>query len=326
MTVLLEAEGLTKSFAGTRRRRGARSNSVVKDVSLQVSRGETLGIVGETGAGKSTVGRMLIRLTDPDHGRVRFLGEELATMSRSDLRRFRARARMIFQDPFSSLDPMMSIGDSVAESVLLHSGLSGDSRRERVEDLLERVGLGARHYPRRPHEFSGGQLQRVAVARAIATNPDLVVCDEPVAALDMSIRAQVINLLLDLQQELGIAYVFISHDLSLVRHIAHRTVVMYRGRIVEEGPTERLFEDPQHPYTRELLDSVPLLDQKLRLERDEASAALPRVGPALPDDHPGCAYLPRCPLAQDTCSRQVPELRISRGLNVACHVRTADPS
>lgn len=259
MSPLLEVEGLHKSFPTARNIFGrvTERTVVTKDVSFTVATGETLGIVGESGAGKSTVGRQVLRLIEPDSGVVRFDGKNVRDLGGKDLLAFRRRAQMIFQDPFSSLDPHMTIRNAVGEPLTIHYGIKGDERDRRVVDILERVGMRADQLDKYPREFSGGQLQRIAIARALTLDPDFIVCDEPVAALDVSIQAQVLNLLLDLQKERGLAYIFISHDLSLVRFLAHRVVVMYRGEVVETGTAEELFERPQHPYTKSLVEAVP---------------------------------------------------------------------
>jgi peptide/nickel transport system ATP-binding protein len=263
---LLEATGLTKSFPAGRNLLGrpTRSTIAVDGVDLRVNRGETLAVVGESGAGKSTLGRLLLRLIEPDEGRLVLDGTDVLALRSKELRGLRKRMQMIFQDPFGSLDPRMVVEDAVAEPLVVHFGMQQGERRARVLELLDRVGIGEHQAERYPHEFSGGQLQRIAIARALAVEPDLIVCDEPVAALDVSIRAQVVNLLHELQRERGVAYVFISHDLSLVRLIAHRVAVMYQGRVVEEGETAALFDDPQHPYTQALLDVIPVPDPRRR--------------------------------------------------------------
>jgi oligopeptide transport system ATP-binding protein len=278
-----------------------------------VRRGETVAVVGESGAGKSTVGRIALRLIEPDDGKVFFDGVELTDHSRRSLRRLRSRMRMIFQDPYSSLDPTMLVGDAVAEPVLVHTDLSRDERQVRVLELFRRVGMDSHHLDRYPYEFSGGQLQRIAIARAIATGPDLIVCDEPVAALDTSIRAQVVNLLRELQDERGVAYLFITHDLSLVRLIADRVVVMHRGRVVESARIAELFANPRHPYTRALLDAVPVPDTRRRSAR---RPALPLSNQTLGNG--GCAFAPRCPHAEDECTRVAPALVGTPEHEVAC--------
>lgn len=259
MTVLLEVEGLNKSFPTARNVFGrvTERSAVTKDVSFTVSAGETLGIVGESGAGKSTIGRQVLRLIEPDSGTVRFDGRDVGELKGDELLAFRRRAQMIFQDPFSSLDPHMTIRNAVGEPLTIHFGIKGDERDRRVVEMLERVGMRADQLDKYPREFSGGQLQRIAIARALTLDPDFIVCDEPVAALDVSIQAQVLNLLLDLQTERGLSYIFISHDLSLIRFLAHRVLVMYQGEIVESGTAEQLFDRPEHPYTKALVAAVP---------------------------------------------------------------------
>jgi ABC-type oligopeptide transport system ATPase subunit len=259
MSPLLEVSGLMKSYPLRRNMFGkvVERSQVTKDVSFTLNRGETLGIVGESGAGKSTIGRQVLRLIEPDAGSVTFDGAEVLSMNSRELKVFRRRAQMIFQDPYSSLDPHMSIRDAVGEPITIHQNVSTGERDEKVRALLERVGLREDQLLKYPREFSGGQLQRIAIARALTLDPEFIVCDEPVAALDVSIQAQVLNLLLDLQQERGLAYIFISHDLSLVRYLAHRVAVMYQGEIVEIGTSEELFENPQHPYTQRLVSAIP---------------------------------------------------------------------
>ncbi len=244
----------------------------VQGVSFTLHAGRTLALVGESGAGKSTVGRMVTRLIDPDSGSVRFRDRELTSLNGAELRRVRRHIQMIFQDPYSSLDPKIVVGAAVGEPLTIHEGLRGRERDERVVELLADVGLQEEHADRLPREMSGGQLQRVAIARALAAGPDVIVCDEPVSALDASIRAQVVNLLLDLQAARGLAYLFVSHDLEIVRHVAHEVAVMNRGRIVEQGPAEQVFDDPQEPYTKELLSAAPTATPR----RPKARAA--RVG------------------------------------------------
>jgi oligopeptide transport system ATP-binding protein len=273
---LFEATGLAKSFVTGRNVLGRPKgwSHAVRGVDLQVGRGETLAIVGESGAGKSTVGRLALRLIEPDAGDIRLDGIDVRSLGREELRVTRKRMQMIFQDPFSSLDPRMLVEDAVGEPLAVHFGIKGLDRRRRVLELLDRVGISGHQAERYPHEFSGGQLQRIAIARALAVEPDIIVCDEPVAALDVSIRAQVINLLRDLQQERRVAYIFISHDLSLVRVIAHHVLVMRGGEVVEEGPPEQLYNSPGHPYTRELLDVVPVPDPRRRRRVDSRVAVL----------------------------------------------------
>lgn len=259
MSPLLEVKGLHKSYPAKRNILGRVTgrSMVTNDVNFTLARGETLGIVGESGAGKSTIGRQVLRLIEPDSGTIRFDGQDVLKLKGKDLLSFRRRAQMIFQDPFSSLDPHMTIRSAVGEPLSIHFGIAGAERDRRVVEILQRVGMREDQLDKYPREFSGGQLQRIAIARALTLDPEFIVCDEPVAALDVSIQAQVLNLLLDLQAERGLSYIFISHDLSLVRFLAHRVMVMCRGEVVETGTAEELFENPQHPYTKTLVSAVP---------------------------------------------------------------------
>lgn len=275
MTVVLEVDKVAKSFVKKRNVFGIATERThaVRDVSFTLEKGRTRAIVGESGAGKSTVGRMALRLDTPDSGVIRLFGDDISTLSSRTIRRMRRRATMIFQDPFNSLDPRMLIGQSVAEPLTLHTDLRGRDRERRVAELLERVGLRADQMDKYPHEFSGGQLQRIAIARALATEPELIVCDEPVAALDVSIQAQVLNLLQDLQQERLISYLFISHDLALVKMFAHDVTVMRGGEIVESGPTEQIFDAPAASYTKDLLSAIPVMNPRKRAERRAVAAS-----------------------------------------------------
>ena len=269
MTAVLEVDNIVKSFVKKRNVFGIATEhtNAVKDVSFTLEKGRTRAIVGESGAGKSTIGRMALRLDVPDTGAIRLFGDDILKMSTKSVRQLRSRATMIFQDPFNSLDPRMLVGQSVAEPLTLHTDLRGRDRENKVAELLERVGLRVDQMEKYPHEFSGGQLQRIAIARALATEPELIVCDEPVAALDVSIQAQVLNLLQDLQAERQISYLFISHDLALVKMFAHDVTVMRRGEIVESGPTAQIFEDPQETYTKDLLSAIPVMDPRKRAAR-----------------------------------------------------------
>lgn len=318
-TPLLQVEGLVKHFVAKRSLLGTPTAVVkaVDGVSFSVAAGETLALVGESGCGKSTVGRLVLNLIEPTAGRILFEGRDVTRATGADLQALRASAQLIFQDPYASLNPRMTIGDTLAEPLMLHSKLSRADRRARVGELLQTVGLKAAHAQRYPHEFSGGQRQRIAIARALAVSPKLIVCDEPVSALDVSIRAQVLNLLSDLQQRLGLATIFISHDLSVVKHIASRVAVMYLGRIVETAPTDALFDDPRHPYAHALLSAIPVPSPDARRER----RVLAGDPPSPIDPPPGCHFHSRCPHARDQCRVQVPALvDDGRGHAVACHL------
>jgi oligopeptide/dipeptide ABC transporter ATP-binding protein len=307
---LLRVEDLVKFFPVTRGailRRTVGLARAVDGVSFSIREGETLGLVGESGSGKTTVARCILRLVEPTSGRILFRGEDIAACDRRKLRSFRRRIQIVFQDPQSSLNPRMSVADLIGEPIRFH-GLARGRRevRLRVRDLLELVGLAAEHANRYPHSFSGGQRQRIAIARALGAEPKLLILDEPVSALDVSIRAQILNLLEDLQSELGLSYLFVAHDLSLVRHIADRVAVMYLGKIVETADRDDLFEAPQHPYTQALLSSVPLPDP----EKERRRRRLPVHGeaPSVLDPPPACPYHTRCFKAQPVCSEQVPPL------------------
>lgn len=297
----------------------------VDGVSFDIAAGETLGLVGESGCGKSTTGRALLRLLEPTGGSVELAGVEVTGLGPRDLRRLRRRMQMIFQDPYSSLNPRATVAQIIGEPLQIH-GLSGNEfgdgtgaptirsgrgsraeRRRRVESLAERVGLSARLLDRFPHEFSGGQRQRVGIARALATSPDFIVADEPIAALDVSIQAQVVNLLNELKRDLGLTYLFIAHDLAMVRYISDRVAVMYLGRIVEMGETNRVFETPLHPYTRALLSAIPIPDPDIEAKRTPTLLAGDVPSPASPPH--GCHFHPRCPIAQERCQRESPEVR-----------------
>jgi oligopeptide/dipeptide ABC transporter ATP-binding protein len=307
MSPLLEVAGLTKHFPVRRGAFGLVSGHVraVDGVDFHLEQGETLAIVGESGCGKSTVGRLVLRLLEPTAGEVRFEGEDLLALSDEAMRARRQRMQVIFQDPYASLNPRMTVGAMLGEPLMLH-GLARTeaARRARVGELLELVGLRPDHARRYPHEFSGGQRQRLAIARALAVEPRLIVADEPVSALDVSIQAQVINLMRSLQQRFGMAYVFISHDLAVVKHIADRIAVMYLGKIVETATTEELFRSPRHPYTRALLSAVPLPDPTAVRER----ALLEGDIPSAMNPPSGCRFHTRCRFAREACRHDVPEL------------------
>jgi peptide/nickel transport system ATP-binding protein len=290
----------------------------VDDVSLAIERGETFGLVGESGCGKSTLGRAILRLYQPTAGRILFDGRDVTNLSERELRPLRRRMQMVFQDPFASLNPRHSVGRIVGEPLRVH-GLSG--RRgigARVRELLETVGLPPDAASRYPHEFSGGQRQRIGLARSLALNPDFIVCDEPVSALDVSIQAQIINLLETLQRDFELTYLFIAHDLAVVRHISDRIAVMYLGSIVEVSPAEELYDNPLHPYTISLLSSVPIPDPRVERERERILLAGDLPSPANPP--PACRFHTRCPYVQPTrCRDEVPLLRKTEGHLVACH-------
>ncbi|HYE13621.1 MAG TPA: dipeptide ABC transporter ATP-binding protein [Pyrinomonadaceae bacterium] len=287
----------------------------VDGVTFEIFRGETLGLVGESGCGKSTVGRCLLRLIEPTRGEIRFGGEDVLSMSGGDLRRLRREMQIIFQDPYASLNPRMRVRDIVAEPLVIH-GIGGRAeRRERVADLLKKVGLDPDYMNRYPHEFSGGQRQHIGIARALALNPKLIVADEPVSALDVSVQAQVINLLEDLQKEFDLTYLFISHGLAVVEHISDRVAVMYLGRIVEVASAEELYANPLHPYTRALLSAIPVPDPTRKRERIVLKGDVPT--PINPPS--GCRFHTRCPDAVPECSQVDPDLReVTPGHTVAC--------
>ena len=318
---LLEVQNLVKHFA-VGDGMFSRARTVVRavdDVSFGIQRGETVGLVGESGCGKTTTGRCILQLERPTSGRVLFEGVDLATLDDAALRAMRRKVQVIFQDPYSSLNPRMTIGQILAEPLKVHGIVPDKARREaRVRELLEQVGLLPQHARRYPHQLSGGQRQRVGIARALAMEPSLIVCDEPVSALDVSIQAQIINLLEDLQQRLGLTYLFIAHDLSVVRHISDRVVVMYLGKVVEIADRQALYEDPLHPYTRALLSAVPIPDPALEARREHTVLRGEVPSPLNPPS--GCVFHPRCPRAEARCSAEVPALReIKAGHHGACH-------
>ena len=290
----------------------------VDGVSFSIARGETLGLVGESGCGKSTVARAVIRLIEPTAGEVRILGRDILPLTKEEMRPYRRQAQIIFQDPFSSLNPRMSAGEIVGEPLLVHKIGSGKERQERVAALFERVGLRPSQMNSLPHQFSGGQRQRIGIARALALDPQLIVGDEPVSALDVSIQAQVINLMMDLQEEKNLSYLFIAHDLAVVEHISHRVAVMYLGRIVEHADKRTLFTSPLHPYTEALLSAVPVPNPKLKRQKRLLEGDVPS-----PINRPsGCHFHTRCPYAVDQCKSEVPPLiEVDPGHWAACHLR-----
>jgi peptide/nickel transport system ATP-binding protein len=296
----------------------------VDGVSFDLARGETLALVGESGCGKSSVGRTILRLQDPTAGTVFFDGVDVFALDRGRLRQLRRRMQIIFQDPYSSLNPRMTVGSAIAEGIEIHRLAPRKEIPERVAALLEEVGLDPGYTRRYPHEFSGGQRQRIGIARALAVQPAFIVCDEPVSALDVSVQAQVINLLSDLQRHRGLAYLFIAHDLAVVRQIAHRIAVMYLGRIVEAGPTDQILSNPRHPYTVALLSAVPEPDPEAQRARIVLAGDLP--SPSHPP--PGCPFHTRCfhPMRSERCRTEVPALRPIQGTRAACHYAESTPT
>jgi oligopeptide transport system ATP-binding protein len=318
---LLEVTDLVKHFpikSGIVIDREVARVRAVDGVSLTLNEGETLGLVGESGCGKSTLCRAILQLVEPDSGSVRFGGEELVGRSRRDLRPVRREMQMIFQDPFASLNPRKRVGQIVGDPLELHGRANGAELKRRVSDLLDRVGLQAEHYNRYPHEFSGGQRQRIGIARALALQPKLIVADEPVSALDVSVQAQIINLLEDLQDEFGLSYLFVAHDLGVVRHVSDRVAVMYLGKIVEISGADALYAKPIHPYTHALLSAVPIPDPKQNAARERL--VLEGDVPSPIDPPSGCSFHTRCPRATDVCTTDEPALReYDSGHAAACH-------
>ncbi len=310
--LLLEARHLSMTFP-------VRGGTVkaVSDVNLQVKKGETLGLVGESGCGKSTLGRLLMRLLTPTQGEVLFDGQNIASLGRREMHAYRRRMQIIFQDPYASLNPRMTLGDIIEEPLKTHHvGSTRAERQDLVRRLMERVGIRPEFFSRYPHQFSGGQRQRIGIARALALNPEMIVCDEPVSALDVSIQAQILNLLHDLQKEFRLTYLFISHDLSVVRFIADRVCVMFLGKICEIGDVEEIYRNPRHPYTQYLLASIPLPDPT---RREEERQLLTGEIPSPLNPPSGCRFRTRCPRAQEICALQDPVFQGEENHRVACH-------
>lgn len=315
---LVEVKNLKKYFPirGGVFQRTISNVKAVDDVTFTVNKGETLSLVGESGCGKSTVGRTILRLYDKTDGEVLYNKVSIHNLRKSELRRLRPKMQLVFQDPFSSLNPRLRIGDAIGEALLDHGLIQKKDLRNKVLETLDICGLAPYHIDRYPHEFSGGQRQRIGIARALILNPEFIVLDEPVSSLDVSIQAQIINLLMDLQQQKGLTYLFISHDLSVVEHISTKVAVMYLGSIVEMATRDDLFDHPLHPYTQALLSAVPIPDPELKRERIVLQGDLP--SPANPPK--GCKFHTRCPIAQEICSQKVPEYRdVGGGHFVSCH-------
>lgn len=319
---LLEVKDLYKTFPihGGILNREVASVKAVSGVSFNLKKGETLGLVGESGCGKSTLGRCIIRLLDPTSGSVHFNGRDITHLEGTELREIRKKMQIIFQDPYASLNPRMTIGSILEEPLIIHNLFeSAKDRKDRIQELTQLVGLRPEHLNRYPHEFSGGQRQRVGIARALAVNPELIVCDEPVSALDVSIQAQVLNLLMDLQQKLGLTYVFIAHDLKVVEHVSTKVAVMYLGKIVEMSEAEELYRHPQMPYTRTLLSAIPV---PIPASQRQAERIILKGDVPSPINPPsGCHFHPRCPMAIPECAQIVPPLELKRPDHIAACIR-----
>ncbi len=319
--VLLRVEHLTKHFnvsGGLLSRFTGKYVSAVDDISFTINKGETLGLVGESGCGKSTAGRSIMRLIEPTSGLVEFEGKDVLALKGKALREFRRDVQIIFQDPYASLNPRMTIGELVSEPLIIHGVGDKKSQLARVRELLEIVGLNPEHINRYPHEFSGGQRQRIGIARALALEPKLIICDEPVSALDVSIQAQVLNLLRELQERLGLTYLFIAHDLSVVQHVSDRVAVMYLGHLAEMSDWKQLYANPHHPYTQSLLSAAPIPDPDV--QRTRQRILLPGDPPSPIDPPSACRFHTRCPIAQEICSIEKPLLKeVAPGHLCACH-------
>ena len=314
---LIEVKNLKKYFTKKSGliKKEIKEVKAVDDVSFYIKKGETLGLVGESGCGKSTLGRTLIRLYDVTDGEILFDGEDISKKSEKELKNFRKRTQTIFQDPYASLNPNMTVKDIIREPLDIHTNFSKDEKDKIVYEMLKKVGLNKEHATRYPHEFSGGQRQRIGIARALSVKPDFIFCDEPISALDVSIQAQIINLLEDLQKELGITYLFIAHDLSMVKHISHRVCVMYLGKVVEIGSSEDIYENPKHPYTKALLSSIPKIDDDTEEEILEGDVPSPLNPPS------GCRFRTRCKYAKEICSKEnPPRVEFGNEHYAYCHV------
>lgn len=313
--VLIDVQNLKKYFQV-----GSHATlKAVDDVSFKIFKGETLGLVGESGCGKTTCGRTVMGLYDATDGQILFDGEDISKYNKAQKKEFTRRAQIIFQDPYASLNPRMTVGDIIGEGIDIHGLYSGDERQKKIYELLQLVGLNKEHASRFPHEFSGGQRQRIGIARALAIEPDFIVCDEPISALDVSIQAQVVNLLIKLQQELGLTYLFIAHDLSMVKHISDRVGVMYLGTMVELASSEKLYANPLHPYTQALLSAIPIPDPEV--SKNKKRIPLEGEVPSPINPKPGCRFAPRCRFAKPICTQENPVLKeIEPGHFAACHI------
>jgi oligopeptide/dipeptide ABC transporter ATP-binding protein len=313
MSPLVEIDNLCKEF-----RIGKQTFYAVKNLSLQIFKGETVGLVGESGCGKSTVGKTILRLQEPTSGRVLFDGIDLSQLKKKEMKGMRRRLQIVFQDPYASLNPRMTVQDIIGEPLDIHHLAQGEKRTQRIEELLKLVGLNPSHMSRFPHEFSGGQRQRIGIARALAVEPEFIICDEPISALDVSIQAQVVNLLKKLQEQIGLTYLFIAHDLSMIKYVSTRVAVMYLGQMMELAPSEQLYKNPLHPYTQALLSAIPIPDPIIEKKRERIVLKGEMPNPLSPP--PGCPFSSRCPLATDLCLKQPPAWReVKQGHFAACH-------
>lgn len=318
--VVLEVKNLCKFFQAKRKLFGDPSYvKAVDDVSFTINKGETLGLVGESGCGKTTTGRTILKLYNPTSGQIIFNGQDITKLNEKEMIPLRRKMQMIFQDPYASLNPRMTVGDIIGEAIDIHGLYKGKEREDRIRYLLDKVGLNGSHINRYAHEFSGGQRQRIGIARALAVEPDFIVCDEPISALDVSIQAQVINMLEELQEELGLTYLFIAHDLSMVKHISTHIGVMYLGKMVEKGPSDEVYLNPKHPYTKALLSAVPIPDPDLA--KSNKRIVLEGDIPSPIDPKPGCRFKGRCKYAKEICGNVDPEVKeVEPGHFVSCHL------